>query len=129
MTLRDGCLEPCELQAWAQLPDASPTRRVHLVQVRGTDAERPGRSHKCHHQRAEPRPRARPDALIGMTRRNAASECVSGTRARGYLAHHHAVALALGPVVGEAFALVHRAGAVVEERRVLLPHPTGVVRV
>ena len=30
---------------------------------------------------------------------------------------HHAVAQALGPVVGEADALVHRAGAVVEERR------------
>src|SRR5262245_50802059 len=53
----------------------------------------------------------------------------SVARARGHLAHHHAVALALGPVVGEALALVHRAGAVVEERRVLLPDPAGVVRV
>src|SRR3954453_10248830 len=53
----------------------------------------------------------------------------SVARARGHLAHHHAVALALGPVVGEALALVHRAGAVVEERGVLLPDPARVVRV
>jgi len=52
----------------------------------------------------------------------------SVTPCRGHLAHHHAVALALGPVVGEAFALVHRASAVVEEGRVLLPHTAGVVR-
>src|SRR5918993_2301755 len=53
----------------------------------------------------------------------------STTQARGHRAHHHAVAQALGAVVGEALALVHRAGAVVEERRVLLPYPAGVVRV
>ena len=35
----------------------------------------------------------------------------------------------LGAVVGEACALVHCAGAIVEERRVLLPYPAGVVRV
>ena len=52
-----------------------------------------------------------------------------GARARGHLAHHHAVALSLGPVVGEALALVHRARAVVEERRVLLADTTGVVGV
>src|SRR5512144_2708684 len=57
------------------------------------------------------------------------SRRASVARARGHLAHHHAVALALGPVVGEALALVHRAGAVVQERRVLLPDPVGVVRV
>src|SRR3954451_5639874 len=54
---------------------------------------------------------------------------VSVARARGHFADHYAVALALGPVVGEALALVHRACAVVEERRVLLPDPAGVVRV
>src|SRR5690606_15394914 len=56
-----------------------------------------------------------------------ARERVRG-RARGHLAHHHAVAEALGPVVGEALALVHGARAVVEERGVLLADAAGVVR-
>ena len=53
----------------------------------------------------------------------------SDPMARSHLANHHAVAQALGPVVREALALVHGAGAVVEERRVLLPDAAGVVRV
>src|SRR4051812_1673667 len=53
----------------------------------------------------------------------------SDARARCDVAHHHAVDLALGPVVDEPRALVHRASAVVEEGRFFLPPPAGVVRV
>src|SRR3954447_8299640 len=49
--------------------------------------------------------------------------------APAHIAHHHAVTLTLGSVVAEALTLIHRAGAVVEKRGVLLPHPTCVVRV
>src|SRR5262245_54666757 len=71
----------------------------------------------------------RRDAPRGCSPEGTAQRRLIGSvgRARGHLAHHHAVAQALRPVVGEALALVHRAGAVVEERRVLLPDPTGVV--
>src|SRR5205809_3258378 len=48
---------------------------------------------------------------------------------RGHRTDHHAVALALGPVENEAFALVHPAGALVDERRVLLPDPASVMRI
>src|SRR6266508_1864164 len=71
----------------------------------------------------------RDGAVPGSRRVRVERRTGSVARARGHLAHHHAVAQALGPVVGEALALVHRAGAVVEERRVLLPDSAGVVRV
>src|SRR6476469_2668011 len=89
------------------------------------------RSHESVHVRATWRSRAtRKDGTVPGNRSLRVERWTgSVARARGHLAHQHAVALALGPVVGEALALVHRAGAVVEERRVLLPDPAGVVRV
>src|SRR6476469_7996623 len=89
------------------------------------------RSHESVHVRATWRSRAtrRDGTVPGNRSLRVERWTVSVARARGHLAHHHAVALALGPVVGKALALVHRAGAVVEERRVLLPDPAGVVRV
>ena len=66
-------------------------------------------------------------AAPGIRRLQVVRPSASVAFARSHLAHHHAVPQALGPVVGEALAFVHRAGAVVEERRVRLPNTAGVV--
>ena len=67
---------------------------------------------------AKAAPGARPSCGIRgcFARSRGIGNFASATQARGHRAHHHAVAQALGTVVGEALALVHRAGCVVEER-------------